>query len=79
MVLLEVYEKGEQAIITVCNCNVPSEVMLIEYKKLDKKIEDLPDEEKKELWDFANKNFPSKSKSEKINVCRIVHTIGTLL
>ena len=79
MCLLAVHEKGEEAIKTICNCKVPSDVMLGEYKKLKIKIEDLPVEEKNEMWKVAYEWFPNKSKEEKINVCRILHTAGMLL
>ncbi len=79
MCLLEVHEKGEAAIKTICNCKVPSDVMLIEYRKLKTKIEDLPKEEKEEMWKVVYEWSPNKSKEERLNVCRIIHTIGTLL
>ena len=79
MCLLEVHEKGEAAIKTICNCKVPSDVMLMEYRKLKTKIEDLPTEEKEEMWKVVYEWFPNKSKEERLNVCRIIHTIGILL
>ena len=79
MCLLAVHEKGEDAIKTICNCKIPSEVMLSEYRKLKTSIEDLTVEEKNEMWKVAYEWFPNKSKEERLNVCRIIHTIGTLL
>lgn len=79
MCLLEVHQKGEAAIKTICNCKIPSDVMLFEYRRLNLKLEDLSAEEKKEMWEFACAAFPDKSKEEKINVCKIIHTIGAIL
>lgn len=79
MCLLEVYEKGEAAIKTICNCTVPSEVMLLEYKKLEIKIEDLPTDEKETMWKEVYEMFPNKTKEERLIACKIIHTIGALL
>ena len=79
MCLLAVYEKQESAILTICNCAIPSYVMLVEYSKLKERLEDCSEEEKMELWTFANTNFPDKTKQQKIDVCKIVLTIGRLL
>lgn len=79
MCLMAVHEKGEPGLITVCNCHVPSQVMLLEYRKLKTKLEDLPQQERQQLWQFAYDNFPLKTKEQRIDVCKIVHTIGNLL
>lgn len=79
MCLLEVHEKKEDAIKTICNCKVPSHVMLVEYGKLKVKLEDLPKDEKKELWDYAYQMFHTKTSQERLNVCKIIHAIGQLL
>jgi len=79
MCLLEVHEKKEAAIKTICNCKVPSDVMLVEYRKLKIKLEDLPTEQKKELWDYAYELFPNRTSQERLNVCKIIHVIGQLL
>lgn len=78
-VLLQVYEKGEAGVITCCNCSIPSKILLWQYKRLNLSIEDLPIEQKQELWEFANKNFADKIKEQKMDVCKITHTIGILL
>lgn len=77
--LLEVHEKGEQAIKTICSCSVPSHVMMVEYGKLKVKLEDLPKEERQEMWEVAHDMFPNSSKDFRIRVCRLIHVIGTLL
>lgn len=79
MCLLEVHEKQEEAIKTICNCQVPSHVMLVEYSKLKVKLEHLPIQEKKELWDYAYQMLPTKTSQDRLKVCKIIHTIGQLL
>lgn len=79
MCLLAVYEKGVDAIKTICNCNIPSYVMLTEYLKLKIKIEDLDTEEKEKMWKEVYEMFPSKTKEERLKACKIIHTIATLL
>jgi hypothetical protein len=78
-VLLKVYENGEKGVIACCNCDVPSKIILWQYKRLNLSIEDLPKEQKQELWEFASINFINKTKEQKLNICKILHTIGTLL
>lgn len=77
--LLEVYNRQEDGLKTIINCSVPSHIMLVEYSKLERKLEDLSVDEKNQLWQFANENYPSKTKEEKIKVCKIVHAVGSLL
>lgn len=69
---------GEQAIKTICNCSVPSQIILMSYKKLPP-IENLSEKEKKELKQFVIETFPEKTIQEKLNCCKIIYTIGTLL
>lgn len=71
-------EKGEPALRTICNCIVPSKILLEEYRKLTP-IEQMPDKEKKELKQFVIQMFPEKTTEEKLNCAKIVYTIGTLL
>lgn len=79
MCLLSVHEKGVDAIKTICNCTIPSYVMMMEYLKLEIKIEDLDTEEKERMWQEVYEMFPHKTKQERLNVCKIIHTIATLL
>lgn len=79
MCLLAVLEKGEVAIKTICNCNIPSHVMLVEYKKLSMKIEDISLYEKEKMWGEVYEMFHQKSKEERIKVCKIIHCISELL
>lgn len=69
---------GEPAIVTICNCKVPSDVVLIAYKKLPP-IENLSDKEKKDLKQYVIDLFPEKTIQEKLDCCKIIYTIGTLL
>ena len=69
---------GEKAIPVICNCKIPSDIVLMAYKKLPP-IEDLPEREKKELKQYVIETFPEKTVQEKLNCCKIIYTIGTLL
>jgi len=53
-------------------------IFLEAYKKLEP-IEKMPDKEKKEMKQYVIENFPDKTTEQKLNICRIVYTIGTLL
>lgn len=79
MCLMEVHEKGEEAVKIICNCSIPSRVMLIEYDRLETKLDDLPTDEKEAMWQHVHKTFPYKNQIERLNVCKIIHTIATLL
>jgi len=71
-------EIGEPFLITICNCRVPSMIMLQEYAKLPP-IEQMPDKDKKELKRYVIDAFPNKTIAEKLDCAKIVYTIGTLL
>lgn len=76
---LEYFQKhGEPALATICNCKVPSDVILWAYKKLPP-IEAMPENEKREMKKYVIEMFPTKTTAEKLNCCRIIYTIGTLL
>lgn len=47
--------------------------------RLHPKIEDLKQEEKKELWELTKEIFPGKSKDELIELCKVVYVIGNYL
>jgi hypothetical protein len=69
---------GESAIKVICNCKVPSDVILMAYKKLSP-IELMPENDKKELKKYVIELFPEKTTKDKLNCCKIIYTIGTLL
>lgn len=76
--LTQIIEKGESALLMILNLDVPTEVLLMEYKRLKLRIEDLSQEEKMENWIFVNQHFPNKTKEQKINACKIIHLIASL-
>lgn len=47
--------------------------------RLHTKIEDLKQEEKKELWELTKELFPGKSRDELIELCKVVYVIGNYL
>lgn len=69
---------GEPMLIAICNCKVPSDVILSEYKKLSP-IEEMPEKEKTEMKKYVIASFPEKTTQEKLEACKIIYTIGTLL
>lgn len=71
-------EIGEPFLKTICNCKVPSEIMLSEYRKLPP-IEQMPDKEKKEMKAYVIAMFPEKTIEEKLICCKVIYTIGTLI
>lgn len=76
--LSEFERVGEPILKTICNCSVPSTVILNAYKSLPP-IEMMDDREKKEMKQYVIETFPDKTIEEKLNCCKIVYTIGTLL
>lgn len=70
--------KGEEVLIAICNCKIPSEVVLSAYKKL-KPIEEMNDRDKKEMKAFVNLTFPNKTMYERLDACKIIYTIGSLI
>lgn len=70
--------QGEPALQTICNCTVPSEVVLSEYKKLTP-IENLSEKEKRELWEYAKEKYPEGNDETRIRFTKIVYTIGNLI
>ncbi len=71
-------QQGEPALITICNLKVPSDIILSEYKKLPP-LETLPDEQKKELWEYAKEKYPNGDKDTRIRFTKIVYTVGNLI
>lgn len=69
---------GEPTLVTICNCKVPSDIVLSEYKKLIP-IENLPTKEKNELWEYAKEKYPNGDKETRLRFIRITYTIGTLV
>lgn len=79
--LNEFMSKGEPVLKSIINCSVPSKILLEKYDKFktEDKIESLPEDKKKELWEYGKDLLPNGNTNERLNVCKIIHTIGTLL
>ena len=41
-------------------------------------IEDLPKDEKQDLWDYVKVKFPNRKQDEKIQLCKSVYVMGSL-
>lgn len=70
--------RGEPYLKTLANCSVPSKIIRMKYKELDP-IENLPEDKRRELLEYANEAFPDETKQFKVHFCQIVHTIGSFL
>ena len=79
MLIEKVRINGEETMLAICNCSLPSTVVLSEYEKLEKKFDNLPKDEIEAMWEYVGSRFPDKTREQKINVCKIIHTIGELL
>lgn len=71
-------EKGEPALITLCNLKIPSDILLMQYDKMPS-IESIPIEQKKELWEYAKTKYPDGTLEQRTRFCKIVHTVGNLI
>lgn len=69
---------GEAAIPHLVNSKVSRLAFLSAYKELPP-IEQMAEKENKEMKQFVIETFPDKTPEEKIEACKIVYTIGTLL
>lgn len=70
---------GEDGLIALCNCDVPSKIILFDYERLEKKLDQLPRDEIEAMWEYVGANFPNKSREEKINASKIIHWVGERL
>jgi hypothetical protein len=78
-VFLKHFQKnGEASIPHLVNGIVSKMAFLSAYKRLTP-IENMPVNEKKEMKKYVIAMFPEKSPEEKIEACKIIYTIGTLL
>ena len=69
---------GEPMIPLFVNCSLPRQLWLSKYKTIPP-IEQMPDHEKKEMKAYVIAMFPDKSIEEKLEACKIIYTVGTLL
>lgn len=78
MYLNEFQQKGEPILKVICNCVVPSKVILAKYKTIEP-IETMGEKEKTEMKKYVNELFPGETPQFRLNACKIIYTIGTLL
>jgi len=73
--------KGEPALKAILGCAVPCKILLDRYERFKpgERIEDLPEDKKRELWLYAKELTPGKTNDERIRASKIIFTIGTLL
>jgi hypothetical protein len=69
---------GEEVIPFFVNCSLPKSIFLSKYESLPP-IETMPEKEKKEMKKYVISMFPDKTPEQKIEACKIIYTIGTLL
>lgn len=69
---------GEQVLPFQCTSTLMKKLWLDKYKTL-LPIEQMPEQEKKELKMYVTAMFPGKSVEEKLAACKIIYTIGNLL
>lgn len=77
MYLNEFQQKGEPILKVICNCVVPSKVILAKYKTIEP-IETMGEKEKTEMKKYVNELFPGETPQFRLNACKIIYTIGTL-
>lgn len=76
---LDIFHKqGEQALVSICNCTVPSNVFLEQYKKFPP-VESISDHDKKELKQYVIALFPGKPVDFLVKAAKIIYTIGSLI
>lgn len=73
-----VREKGEQVLRSMVLLTIPKQSFLEAYKTISP-METMNDQEKKEMKEYVIAMFPEMSSLEKLEACKIIYTIGTLL
>lgn len=76
--IAEFNKYSEQVLPFQCNSSLMKTLWLSKYKELPP-IEEMPEKEKKEMKSYVIAMFPSKTVIEKLESCKIIYTIGTLL
>lgn len=74
----EFNKQGESVLKFQVNSSLMSRLWLAKYKELPP-IESMPEQEKKEMKQYIISMFPEKSTKEKLDACKIIYTIGTIL
>jgi hypothetical protein len=72
------HKKGEDAIPFLVNSRVSRLAFLSAYEKLPP-IEAMDEKEKKEMKKYIIDLFPNKTIQEKLEACKVVYALGTLL
>lgn len=69
------HQYGEPILIALCNCKVPSDIILAKYET----IKPITDESMVELMKYAKEKYPNGDEETRLRFVKITHTIGTLL
>lgn len=76
--LPQFHKHGEKAIPSFVNSSVARQAFISAYKSLPP-IEQMPEKEKKEMKQFVNETFPGTTPQFRLEACKIVYTVGTLI
>jgi len=71
-------KNGEDSIKFLVNGSLSKNAFLSAYKYLSP-IENMPDNEKKEMKQYVISLFPEKTTLEKMEACKIIYSIGNLI
>ena len=78
---IEAAKRSENGLKMVCGLSLKSSVIKeclgVVYKD-HPPIENLPVEEKKWFWEYVCKEFPDKTKEEKVQLSKNLYTLGLL-
>ena len=69
------HKDGEPLIKSLCNSTVAMDVFLQAYKK----IAPIPEDEVKELLNYATEMFPDETETFKMNVAKVTYTLAQYL
>jgi len=69
---------GEQVLPFQVNSSLMRKLWLSKYKELPP-IEEMPEKEKKEMKAYIIAMFPEKTIAEKLEACKIIYTLGSVL
>lgn len=69
---------AENYLRCLCTGRISKIVFLAAYKKLPP-IEEMPDHEKKEMKLYIHELLPGRTVEEKLDACKVLYSIGTLL
>lgn len=72
------HARGEEMLPFFVNSSLARMLWLSKYKSLPP-IEEMPEKEKKEMKQYVIAMFPNKTVEEKLEACKIIYTVGTLL